>query len=123
MLDEVHDKLPVQNKHESTYILGRIDVHSIVISCLPKMGMTAAARSAALLSSGFGSLKFILMVGVGGGVPTIHDIRLGDVVVSMPGKTHKGVVHYGFGTKLQGELCNGSVGSNVRTREDQTTQY
>jgi nucleoside phosphorylase len=38
------------------------------------------------------------MVGIGGGVPTAEaDIRLGDVVVSQPGKMHGGVVQYDFG--------------------------
>jgi hypothetical protein len=32
------------------------------------------------------------MVGVAGGVPAFNDIRLGDVVVSMPGKHGGGVV-------------------------------
>jgi nucleoside phosphorylase len=38
------------------------------------------------------------MVGIGGGVPSEDaDIRLGDVVVSNPHKTHGGVVQYDFG--------------------------
>ena len=38
------------------------------------------------------------MVGIGGGVPSEEaDIRLGDVVVSRPQKTHGGVVQYDFG--------------------------
>jgi hypothetical protein len=46
----------------------------------------------------FTSIRFSLMVGVGGGVPSVEaDIRLGDVVVSRPDKLHGGVVQYDFG--------------------------
>jgi len=54
---------------------------------------TVAAR---MLSS-FGSIRICLMVGIGSGVPSEGcDIRLGDVVVSKPGKTFGGVVQYDF---------------------------
>jgi hypothetical protein len=32
----------------------------------------------------FPNIKIGLMVGIGGGVPTKHDIRLGDIIVSSP---------------------------------------
>lgn len=102
LLDEYHDKLPVQ-RYDTTYILGRIDIHNVVLACLPSMGTNATASCAIRLRSGFKSLRFILLVGIGGGVPTRHDVRLGDVVVSVPGKSHTGVVQYDFGTKLQDE--------------------
>jgi nucleoside phosphorylase len=41
------------------------------------------------------------MVGIGGGVPSLrHDIRLGDVVVSMPEGRHGGVVQYDMGKDI-----------------------
>jgi hypothetical protein len=41
----------------------------------------------------FTSLRFGLMVGIGGGVPSKeHDIRIGDVVVSKPTDTSGGVI-------------------------------
>jgi nucleoside phosphorylase len=40
-------------------------------------------------------IKLGLMVGIGGGVPSHkNDVRLGDVVVSMPAERHGGVVQY-----------------------------
>jgi nucleoside phosphorylase len=99
-LDEYHDQLSAQ-RHDPVYVLGRVNAHNVVISCLPTMGTNAAARCSAYLQSSFPSLRFILMVGIGGGVPTKHDIRLGDVVVSMPTKKYRGVVQYDFGTKFQ----------------------
>jgi nucleoside phosphorylase len=46
----------------------------------------------------FPSARFGLMVGIGGGVPSEEaDIRLGDVVISKPHKTHGGVVQYDSG--------------------------
>jgi nucleoside phosphorylase len=52
------------------------------------------------------------MVGIGGGVPSEeHDIRLGDVVVSKPGKQDGGLIQYDFGrTVAEGRfVCNGSL--------------
>lgn len=37
------------------------------------------------------------MVGIWGGVPGTEDIRLGDVVVSLPQGAYGGVVQYDFG--------------------------
>ncbi|KAM0637065.1 hypothetical protein ACHAQF_009107 [Verticillium nonalfalfae] len=46
----------------------------------------------------FKSLRFGLMVGIGGGAPSSrHDIRLGDIVVSQPSGTTGGVVQYDRG--------------------------
>lgn len=102
LLDEVHDKLPAK-RNDTTYILGKIDVHNTVIACLPSLGIANTARCIARLENGFGSLRFVLLVGIGGGVPTVRDIRLGDVVVSMPTKKDIGVVQYDLGTKFQDE--------------------
>jgi nucleoside phosphorylase len=43
-------------------------------------------------------IKLGLMVGIGGGVPSqVPDIRLGDVVVSLPTGIHGGVIQYDLG--------------------------
>ena len=50
----------------------------------------------------FDSIRFGLMVGIGGGVPSsASDIRLGDVVVSKPSGTSGGVIQYDFGKMVQ----------------------
>lgn len=44
------------------------------------------------------------MVGIAGGAPNSgNDIRLGDVVVGIPGNGHSGVLHYRFGKTIQGQ--------------------
>ncbi|KAH8730737.1 TPR repeat protein, partial [Phaeosphaeriaceae sp. PMI808] len=100
MLDEVH-KTPQPNAHDTNgYTCGRIGEHNIVIACLPqgRIGTTSAAFVAAQMRSSFTSIRFGLMVGIGGGVPSEEvDIRLGDVVISKPLKAHSGVVQYDSG--------------------------
>lgn len=100
ILDEEHEGLPLDDLDPTRYTLGRIGSHNVVLACLPAghMGISPAAVSAARLISKFKSIRFGLMVGVGGGVPSAEtDIRLGDVVVSQPFKQHGGVVQYDFG--------------------------
>jgi nucleoside phosphorylase len=100
LLDEVHPNLPVPQNDSNTYTLGRIGEHNVVIACLPSgiYGTSSATAVATQLLSSFRSIRFGLMVGIGGGVPNKDaDIRLGDVIVSKPTDTHGGVVQYDFG--------------------------
>src|SRR5271155_5271618 len=100
MLDETHKDLIPPSTDSNTYYLGRIGEHNIAIACLPKgeIGNNPAATVATRMSSTFKSIRFGLMVGIGGGVPSKrHDIRLGDVVVSAPTGQHGGVVQWDFG--------------------------
>jgi nucleoside phosphorylase len=87
MLDETHLNLPTSSNDQNTYVPGRIHDHNVVIACLPSgvYGTTSAATVASQMLSTFQSIRFELMVGIGGGAPTEKiDIRLGDVVVSKP---------------------------------------
>ncbi|KAJ9484092.1 hypothetical protein VN97_g9286 [Penicillium thymicola] len=98
MLDETYDSF--KNGGSSRYNLGRISEHNVVVACLPKgqMGTNSAATVAAELKSAFPSIRIGVLVGIGGGVPSVDaDIRLGDVVVSLPGTMHGGVIQYDFG--------------------------
>jgi len=100
MLDEQYQHPNLSPNDTNIYTLGRIGEHNVVIVCLPggEMGTNSAAAVATLMESSFTSIRFGLMVGIGGGVPTMeNDIRLGDVVVSKPGSMHGGVVQYDFG--------------------------
>ncbi|CAN9202124.1 unnamed protein product [Alternaria alternata] len=100
MLDEEHDT-PRYDAHDTNlYSCGRVGEHNVVIACLPEgqTGTSSAAAVAAQMKSTFSSTRFGLMVGIGGGVPSEEaDVRLGDVVVSKPHKTHGGVVQYDLG--------------------------
>lgn len=100
MLDETHADITHPPTDPNTYCLGRIGEHNIAIGCLPKgeIGNNPAATVATRMSSTFPQIRFGLMVGIGGGVPSReHDIRLGDVVVSTPSGQHGGVVQWDFG--------------------------
>lgn len=106
MLDETHDLTRPHNDNNA-YYLGRIGVHNVVIACLPQgeIGTTSAAAVAVQMLSTFKSIKFGLMVGIGGGVPSkTNDIRLGDVVISKPTKAFGGVVQYDCGKSREGGL-------------------
>ncbi|KAK6542335.1 hypothetical protein TWF694_006294 [Orbilia ellipsospora] len=104
MLDENHGKPEQQNpSDQNIYHLGRIGQHNIVIACLPAgvYGTTSAATVASHMLFSFESIRFGVLVGIGGGVPSKdHDIRLGDVVVSRPDRTSGGVVQYDLGKTL-----------------------
>ena len=100
MLDEEHPALLRPPQDNNTYTLGRIGGHNVVIACLPagQTGNNSAATVASQMRYSFISIRFGLMVGIGGGVPSEeHDIRLGDVVVSNPGKNDGGVIQYDSG--------------------------
>ena len=104
MLDKKHKGLLTPPTDDNNYTLGQIGHHNVVIAGLPfgVMGVTSAARVAEQMRGTFTSIRFGLMVGIGGGVPSEeHDIRLGDVVVSKPGDTSGGVIQYDFGKTVQ----------------------
>jgi len=105
MLDELHDNLDQRRNDSNNYIFGSVRAHNIVIACLPSgvYGTTSAATVAIQMLASFPSIRFGIMVGIGGGVPGGDaDIRLGDVVVSKPTGTSGGVVQYDFGKTIQG---------------------
>ncbi|KAI9172737.1 Vegetative incompatibility protein [Paramyrothecium foliicola] len=106
MLDDIHPDLAQQDPADhNSYILGRVQAHNVVIACLPAgiHGTTTAATVAKDLLRTFKSIRFGLMVGIGGGVPSrSQDIRLGDIVVSQPNGTNGGLIQYDRGKTVQG---------------------
>ncbi|QYT04653.1 ANK_REP_REGION domain-containing protein [Trichoderma simmonsii] len=97
MLDRKHPDLPSLANDDNAYTFGSIGGHNIVIACLPKgrYGTNSAATIAAKMLSSFPSIKFGLLVGIGGGIPS--KVRLGDVVVSTPIDQYPGVVQWDLG--------------------------
>lgn len=83
MLDEIHEDLPRYANDSNTYTLGSVKEHNIVIACLPtaQYGTNNAANVLTHLIRTFPSIRLGLMVGIGGGVPSMADTRLGDIVV------------------------------------------
>jgi len=101
MLDSIHTPLKAQPKHdENNYTLGSIGKHKVAITCLPEYGVVPAAVAAKSMQNTFPQLRFGLMVGIGGGIPSDdNDIRLGDIAVSLPTGEHGGVIQYDLGKR------------------------
>lgn len=95
MLDETYEP-PVRfangAQDSNVYSCGRMGQHNVVIASLPEgiTGKVSASSTATNLLRSFPKIRFGLMVGIGGGIPDYteedpnKDIRLGDVVVSVP---------------------------------------
>ncbi|CAG7949620.1 unnamed protein product [Penicillium salamii] len=83
MLDEFHETLPTHADDRNTYVLGDISRHNVVIACLPEgqYGTNNAAIVMTNMKRTFPAIRACLMVGIGGGVPSKADVRLGDIVV------------------------------------------
>ncbi|KAL9618763.1 MAG: hypothetical protein Q9160_006557 [Pyrenula sp. 1 TL-2023] len=104
MLDDEYDPPKLQEANDTnTYTYGRIGKHFVVIGVLPVgiYGESSATGVVTNMRRSFPTLKFALMVGIGGGAPTKEkDIRLGNVVVSVPRGKVGGVVQMDRGKKL-----------------------
>ncbi|CAG7990614.1 unnamed protein product [Penicillium salamii] len=100
MLDEEHEPLPTPRNDHNAYTLGSICGHNVVIACLPNMGTNPAATVATSMINTFQSIRFGLMVGIGGGIPS--KVNLGDVVVSQPVADYHGVVQWDMGKLERG---------------------
>ena len=104
LMDEPHPPLSRHPMDTNSYHLGRIGSHNVAMACLPdgQTGTNSAATVAAHMSRSFRSIRFGLLVGIAGGAPSKeHDIRLGDVVVGVPGKKRGGVIQYDFGKAIK----------------------
>lgn len=97
MLDNIHPNLSQPPQDNNSYLLGDVNGHNVVVACLPSgiYGTISAAVVASQMLSTYHKVRFGLMVGIGGGVPSATvDIRLGDIVVSKPTGVLPGVVQY-----------------------------
>ncbi|OAQ98846.1 hypothetical protein LLEC1_05252 [Akanthomyces lecanii] len=99
MFDVSHPSLPPEPDDSNLYILGELSGHNVVLAWLSGyQGKGAAAIVATNLSRSFPAIQWRFLVGIGGGVPSSeHDIRLGDVVISMPEGRYGGIVQYDLG--------------------------
>lgn len=86
------------------YSFGLIGEHNVVIARPSQMGTVKAAQCAATVSQQFPNVRFALLLGIGAGIPCLskeqqpkRDIRLGDIVVSVPQDGHPGVIEYDYG--------------------------
>ncbi|KAK6342227.1 hypothetical protein TWF730_001705 [Orbilia blumenaviensis] len=106
-LDKEHDEAtqlsPNDNNH---YTLGSIGRHNVVIAALPmgEYGTSSATAVVKDMIRSFDNIRVCLMVGIAGGAPSSrHDIRLGDIVVSVPGNGRGSVLQHDFGKQIQGQ--------------------
>jgi nucleoside phosphorylase len=98
MLDEEYTCHPEAiGQINYVYSFGRINEHRIVIAQPHQVGTVAAAQCATAVSHQSSNIRFALMVGIGAGIPNFHDIRLGDIAISIPQDSHAGVIQYDFG--------------------------
>lgn len=109
LLDEQHERLTNVGKgNNNNYTLGKMANHNVVLAVLPdrEYGTTAATIVAATMLCMFPNIKIRLMVGIAGGAPSKnHDIRLGDVVVSLPSSCDRrgGVLRYDYEKTIQNQ--------------------
>ena len=102
LLDERHDEPQGFSQHTSdmnSYSWGRMGKHNIVIASLAAgiYRTTSTTTTASSLLSSLPQIRIGLLVGIGGGIAAPDDgadIRLGDIVVSMPEGATGGVVQY-----------------------------
>ncbi|KAE8326165.1 purine and uridine phosphorylase [Aspergillus sergii] len=104
MLDKEHPPLPQPETDHNVYTLGSVSSHNVVVAPLPSgvYGTISASTVVSHMISTYPKIRFGLMVGIGGGVPSKSaDIRLGDVVTSKPTATLTGVIQYDYGKTLR----------------------
>ncbi|CAG8052332.1 unnamed protein product [Penicillium salamii] len=103
ILDERYDTKSVVRGSEdkNQYVLGRVGPHNVIIN-LPPVGLNGPVHAFSVardMKSTFPRMRFTLLVGIAGGVPSLDsDIRLGDVVMGqkvVPYRTGK-ETQYGF---------------------------
>lgn len=79
LFDETHEILRTGQGDNNQYVFGKMGCHMVVAACLPagEYGTNSAAGVASNMARSFTSLRFYLLVGIAGGVPSEkNDIRL-----------------------------------------------
>ncbi|KAE8423398.1 nucleoside phosphorylase domain-containing protein [Aspergillus pseudocaelatus] len=105
ILDEEHQPLPQLSGDTNIYNLGIINNHNVVIAGLPKPGNCSAATVVTQMRMTFPRLQYVLLVGIGGGMPVKTEygpVRLGHVVVNQPTGIHSGAIQYDHGKAQTG---------------------
>ncbi|KAF5693624.1 nucleoside phosphorylase [Fusarium denticulatum] len=91
-----------QSEHE-TVVIHQSDKADNDNAVAGKYGTNAAASAMSDMRRNFESIQFCLLVGIAGGTPSEdNNIRLGDVVVSLPTQTFPGVIQYDLGKENEG---------------------
>lgn len=99
-----HNLPPLDPGDPNAYALGKMGDHNVVIAVLPagEYGITSAGIVATHMVRSFRNIKIGLMVGIGGGAPSLkNDIRLGDIVVSHIEGKKAAVFQFDYGKTIQ----------------------
>ena len=120
VLDKRHEgHFESERGDDYIYVGGEVNGHNVVVATNPagqNYGVGSAAALASQIKARFPNIWFALLVGVAAGLPNLsprdpskyRDIRLGDVLVSIPDKDGSGIVHYDLGRHTEeGFLPNG----------------
>ncbi|KAF5558855.1 nucleoside phosphorylase [Fusarium phyllophilum] len=105
LFDQRHQNLARMLGDNNQYALGEMSQHMVVATSLPagEHGTNSAASAVSDMMRSFVSIQFCLLVGIAGGAPSEdNDIRLGDVVVSLPTQTFPSVIQYDLGKENEG---------------------
>ncbi|KAI1856210.1 hypothetical protein JX265_011722 [Neoarthrinium moseri] len=103
LFDEHHENLSL-SRDQNAYSLGKMGQHNVVVTTVWKISTIPASIAITQLLNDFGKIRFVLLVGVAGGIPYEagnRDIRLGDVVVSEARGRFGGVVQLDLGKSTE----------------------
>ncbi|OAR00377.1 hypothetical protein LLEC1_01002 [Akanthomyces lecanii] len=110
LLDHRHPGgFPLSRGHDYIFLPGDVCGHNVIIATLPagqEYGTGSAAAIASQVKQCFPNLWFGLLVGVAAGLPNFSrtpplDIRLGDVLVSLPEGDSPALVAYDLGKETE----------------------
>ncbi|KAI1799317.1 purine and uridine phosphorylase [Daldinia bambusicola] len=113
MLDNRHNgKFPMARGDDYVFKAGDMCGHNVVIATLPagqEYGTGSAAALASQAKRFFPNFWFGLLVGVAAGIPDLQrdpqlDIRLGDVLVSIPDMDRSGTIAYDLGKDIGDDM-------------------
>lgn len=107
LLDEKH-KPPeyITPSDHNDYTLGKIGKHNVVLTILPigEYSASSAAKVAKHLIRSFPNIRVGLSVGISSGAPSErNDIRLRDVIVSIPYNGQGSILQYDPGKPIQSQ--------------------
>jgi nucleoside phosphorylase len=111
---------------DNSYYLGRMGGHDVVIACLPagSLGSASAATVAAQMQCTFTRVRVGLLIGIGSGAPSeADDIRLGDVVVSMPSGDTGGVIPYRCKSISPAVPATAAIGGGSGSSSSSTVEF
>ncbi|KAH0538230.1 hypothetical protein FGG08_005149 [Glutinoglossum americanum] len=128
MLDNRHrGRFPIRRGDDYVFQAGDMCGHNVIIATLPagqEYGTGSAAALASQVKKFLPNLWFGLLVGVAAGLPNFSrspplDIRLGDVLVSLPTSENTGLIAYDLGKETGQKgfqpLRSGNVLANTET--------